>query len=48
MHETLFPLDQEFMEKINIERTVRIMPSDNDTGGFFVALLKKVSGVQKS
>lgn len=36
------------MEDIHIERTVRIMPNDNDTGGFFVALLKKVSGVQKS
>lgn len=33
------------MEEIKIENTVRIMPNDNDTGGFFVALLKKVSGV---
>ena len=47
MHRGLFPLDEEFMKSINIQHTVRIMPNDNDTGGFFVALLKKVSGVQK-
>jgi 16S rRNA C967 or C1407 C5-methylase (RsmB/RsmF family) len=38
-----FPPSAEEAEKLHLEHCMRIMPQDMDTGGFFVALLKKVA-----
>lgn len=38
---TLFPPPLQVMKDIHIERCVRVMPHDQDTGGFFVAVLDK-------
>jgi len=38
-----FPPTPEEAEKFKLERCLRCLPHDLDTGGFFVALLKKVS-----
>lgn len=38
----MFPLDSQILEKdIKIQYTMRIMPEDQNTGGFYVALLRK-------
>lgn len=38
-----FPPSLEEAKKLQLEHCMRIMPQDMDTGGFFVALLKKVA-----
>lgn len=38
-----FPPSIEEAKKLHLEHCMRIMPQDMDTGGFFVALLKKVA-----
>ncbi|XP_042892490.1 tRNA (cytosine(34)-C(5))-methyltransferase-like isoform X2 [Penaeus japonicus] len=38
----LFPPAPEDREKLNLRRCIRIMPHQQDTGGFFVAVLEKV------
>eukprot|EP00536_Pseudo-nitzschia_multiseries_P004168 jgi/Psemu1/253358/estExt_Genewise1Plus.C_680013 len=38
-----FPPTPEEISKFNLERCMRILPQDMNTGGFFVALLKKVA-----
>jgi 16S rRNA C967 or C1407 C5-methylase (RsmB/RsmF family) len=40
-----FPPTPEEIEKFNLQHCMRIMPQDMNTGGFFVALLKKVAPV---
>eukprot|EP00934_Nitzschia_sp_Nitz4_P001853 Nitzschia sp. Nitz4//scaffold40_size135432//106302//108761//NITZ4_003262-RA/size135432-processed-gene-0.154-mRNA-1//1//CDS//3329551273//1853//frame0 len=40
---TCFPPTPEEAEKFHLDRCMRIMPQDMDTGGFFVALLRKVA-----
>jgi multisite-specific tRNA:(cytosine-C5)-methyltransferase len=42
---SMFPLPKEEMDKFNIERCFRVMPHDQDTGGFFVTVIKKNSFV---
>ncbi len=43
IRESCFPPTPEEAEKFNLERCLRCLPHDLDTGGFFVALFKKVS-----
>lgn len=38
-----FPPTQEEAERFHLDKCVRCLPHDNDTGGFFTALLKKVA-----
>ena len=38
-----FPPTEEEVSKLHLDRCMRIMPQDMDTGGFFVCLLKKVA-----
>jgi 16S rRNA C967 or C1407 C5-methylase (RsmB/RsmF family) len=39
---SLLPLDEEVMKKVvKIENCMRLLPHDNDSGGFFVVLIKK-------
>ena len=38
---TMFPLPKEEMEKLGIEKSMRIMPHDQNTGGFFIAVFNK-------
>jgi len=38
-----FPPTEEEVAKFHLDRCMRIMPQDMDTGGFFVCLLKKVA-----
>lgn len=38
---SLFPPGKEELDKMHIEKCVRLLPQDNDNGGFFVALLQK-------
>ena len=40
---TVFPPTAEEASKMNLERCMRCLPQDMDTGGFFVALFKKVA-----
>jgi 16S rRNA C967 or C1407 C5-methylase (RsmB/RsmF family) len=37
------PLDTKNINRMNLNRCIRLRPQDNDTGGFFVALLRRVS-----
>lgn len=40
--ESMFPRDKKVLrEDIKIHHTMRIMPEDQNTGGFFIALLQK-------
>lgn len=41
-HRSMFPLSPEAMVAIGIEKTARILPHDNDTGGFFIAKIRKM------
>ena len=43
VRQSCFPPTEEEAEKFHLERCLRIMPQDMDTGGFFVCLLKKVA-----
>ncbi|XP_030760200.1 tRNA (cytosine(34)-C(5))-methyltransferase [Sitophilus oryzae] len=38
----MFPPDQEVKEKFNLNRCIRILPHQQNTGAFFVAVLQKV------
>lgn len=38
---TMFPLPKEEMEKLGIDKSMRIMPHDQNTGGFFIAVFNK-------
>ena len=40
---TCFPPTAEEASQFHLERCMRVMPQDMDTGGFFVALIKKVA-----
>jgi 16S rRNA C967 or C1407 C5-methylase (RsmB/RsmF family) len=40
-----FPPTKEEADRFNLERCIRCLPQDNDTGGFFVALLRKVGPI---
>lgn len=40
---TCFPPSSEELSKFHLDRCMRIMPQDMNTGGFFVTLLKKVA-----
>lgn len=42
-----FPPSEEEAKQFHLERAVRCLPQDNDTGGFFVALLRKVGDIKK-
>ena len=39
----MFPPTPEEAEKMNIKKCLRILPHQQDTGGFFVAVLEKIS-----
>mmetsp|Transcript_16179 Transcript_16179/g.24267 ORF Transcript_16179/g.24267 Transcript_16179/m.24267 type:complete len:325 (-) Transcript_16179:99-1073(-) len=41
--ESMFPPLPEHTKEMNLNKCVRLLPQDNDTGGFFVALLRRVS-----
>ena len=43
IRQSCFPPTPEEIEKFNLERCIRCLPHDLDTGGFFVALFKKVA-----
>ena len=43
IRQSCFPPTEEEAAKFHLERCMRIMPQDMDTGGFFVCLLKKVA-----
>lgn len=38
---SMFPPSAEEAEKMNLHHSMRILPHDQNSGGFFVALLKK-------
>jgi hypothetical protein len=43
----MFPLDEKILEnEIKIQNTMRIMPEDMNTGGFYVALLRKTGRIK--
>ena len=41
LRESMFPLKAEEMQAFGVERTMRLMPHDQNTGGFFVAVFLK-------
>lgn len=43
MCESLWPPSEEALDHMNIERCLRLLPQDQDTGGFFVTLIKRLS-----
>lgn len=43
---SMFPENKEYMEKIvEIEKTMRVLPHDQNTGGFYVALFRKLKPI---
>lgn len=38
----MFPLSLDKMNQFGIEKTARIMPHDNNTGGFYIAKIRKL------
>lgn len=48
VRESSFPPTAEEVQKFHLERCVRCLPQDNDTGGFFVALLRKTAPISRS
>jgi tRNA (cytosine34-C5)-methyltransferase len=46
IRKTMFPPSKADAERLNLERCWRMLPHDQDTGGFFVALLKKVKPLE--
>ncbi|KRY77750.1 Mitogen-activated protein kinase kinase kinase 15 [Trichinella pseudospiralis] len=42
IHDGLFPPDKGLAEKLHLERCLRIFPHHQNTGGFFIAVLRKV------
>jgi tRNA (cytosine34-C5)-methyltransferase len=48
IRKSCFPPTEEEIAKFHLERCMRILPQDMDTGGFFVALLKKVAPIASS
>lgn len=42
-----FPPTEEEAKTLHLEKCVRCLPHDNDTGGFFIALFKKTATVSK-
>ncbi|CAB9527590.1 Multisite-specific tRNA:(cytosine-C(5))-methyltransferase trm4a [Seminavis robusta] len=44
---TCFPPTEEEAQQFHLEKCMRCLSQDNDTGGFFVALLKKVAPVSR-
>lgn len=46
IRETMFPDDEETMKNVyKIHHTLRLMPHDQNTGGFYLALIKKKSHI---
>jgi len=45
---TCFPPDEQLLRDLNIERCLRLVPHDQDTGGFFVAVLDKAMVVNQN
>jgi hypothetical protein len=43
VRQTCFPPTEEEAARFHLEKCLRVLPQDMDTGGFFVALLKKVA-----
>ena len=43
IRKSAFPPTTEEVQQFHLERCIRCYPQDNDTGGFFVALLRKVA-----
>lgn len=43
VRQTCFPPTEEEAAQLHLEKCLRVLPQDMDTGGFFVALLKKVA-----
>lgn len=43
-----FPPTEDEAQKFHLEKCIRCLSHDNDTGGFFVALLKKVAPVSRN
>lgn len=39
--ESMFPDSEDLMKEYGIEKSMRVMPHDNNTGGFFIAIFKK-------
>jgi len=42
-----FPPTDEEVTTMHLEKCIRCLPQDNDTGGFFVALLKKTASISR-
>lgn len=45
--ETMFPPGEEVCKEAHIERTMRFLPHQQDTGGFFVCVLEKVGEIPR-
>ena len=43
VRKSAFPPTAEEVQQFHLERCIRCLPQDNNTGGFFVALLRKIS-----
>lgn len=44
----MFPPSLEVAKKLNLDYTMRILPHDQNSGGFYVALLKKTQDFEWS
>ena len=42
MKSYMFPPDLNVAKELNLERCIRVMPHHQDTGGFFIAVIRKV------
>lgn len=43
----MFSKNEKFLDSIGIQKTARILPHDNDSGGFYVAVIKKLKNIKK-
>jgi len=41
LKKSMFPYDEETMKKNGVHHSMRVMPHDQDTGGFFICVIKK-------
>ncbi len=38
----MFPLEEKIMEKMDLGKTAWILPHDNNSGGFYIAKIRKL------
>eukprot|EP01135_Chromosphaera_perkinsii_P011777 Nk52_evm23s2496 gene=Nk52_evmTU23s2496 len=48
VHRNMFPLSLEKAKALHLERAMRVLPHSQDTGGFFIAVIRKTKAVGRT